>query len=389
MRSSLSPDQVTVLGIACNPVDGDLFAQWLGNTNRYRWIFWESDDGFALNSTWPPDVILLGQAAGVESLAALAAQWPGSRVIAILEPEQEAEAALWLDRGADDYWVSNQISPVRVLHSVQRLAAQTQVLEQRIATCTAELRQSKRIAEVSSRINYQLLTDLSRDLRLPLSEILAVSQQLLEEASLTPQHREALESVYTSGDYLLSLVNRALAMTQPKPVAPLAPSPQRAVALAPGSPSYRILIVEDDFSSRVLLQTLLAPLGFELRVATSGREAIIQWADWQPHLVCMALALADLDGYETTRHLRTIEHRQLRPETPPQQFASTQIIALADGDRHDAFRVRAAGCNDWVEKPIQPGVMLEKIAKGLALEYVYAHESDFGETFENISNSAS
>ncbi len=372
---SFSPDQITVLGIACNPVDGDRFAQWLGDSSRYRWIVWESDNSFALNSTWPPDVILLGQAAGVESLAALAAQWPGSRMIAILESEEDAEATLWLDRGADDYWVSNQISPVRVLHSVQRLAAQNQLLEQRIATCTAELRQSKRIAEMSNRISYQLLTDLSRDLRLPLSEILEVCRQLLEEASLTPQHREALDSVYTSGDYLLSLFNRALTMTPPKPVAPLAPS-QRAVALAPGSPSCRILIVEDDFISRVLLQTLLAPLGFELRVATSGRDAIIQWADWQPHLVCIALTLADLDGYETVRHLRTIEHRHLRPETSPEQFVATQIIALTDSDRDDAFRMKAAGCHDWVKKPVQPDVMLEKIAKCLGLEYVYASESD-------------
>ena len=389
MQSSLSPEQITVLGIACNPVDSDRFAQWLGNTNRYRWILWESDDGFGLNSTWPPDVILLGQAAGIDSLAALAAQWPGSRMIAILEPDQEAVAALWLDRGADDYLISNQISPVRVLHSVQRLAAQNQLLEQRIATCTAELRQSKHIAEMSNRIYCRLLTDLSRDLRLPLNEILEVSQQLLEEASLTPQHREALGSIYIGSDYLLSLVNGALDVIQTEPVAPLAPSRRRAVALAPGSPRCRILIVEENFISRVLLQALLAPLGFELRVATSGRDAIIQWADWQPHLVCMALALANLDGYETTRHLRTIEHRQLRPETPPQEFTSTQIIAMADGDRHDAFRVRAAGCNDWIEKPIQPGVMLEKIAKCLALEYVYAHESDIGETFQNMSNSAS
>ncbi|MEA5448241.1 response regulator [Leptolyngbya sp. CCNP1308] len=387
MQSSLYPDQITVLGIACNPADGDRFAHWLGDSSRYRWMLWESDDSFALAPSWPPELILLGQAAGIGSLAALAAQWPAAEVIVILEREQESEAALWLDQGADDYWVSSQISSVRVRHTVQRLATQARVLEHRIATRTAELRQAKRTAEMANRINHQLMADLSQDLKTPLEAILRFSQLLLKEACLSPQHRQALDTVYTSSEGLLSLINSTLTMTQPEPAASPVSSFRRAVALAPGSPACRILIVEDDFISRVLIQALLAPLGFELQVATSGRDAIVQWADWQPHLVCIALTLADLDGYETVRHLRTIEHRQLRPETPPQQFAATQIIALTDSDRDDAFRMRAAGCNDWVEKPVQPDVILEKIANCLALKYVYASEPDLRGAVQPAPNS--
>ncbi len=376
MQSFLSSTQITVLGIACNPADGDRCAQWLGDPSRYRWMVWESDDSFALDSSWPPDVIVLGQAAGIDSLTVLAAQWPAARVIVILEPEQELAAALWLDLGADDYWVSSQISAVRVRHTVQRLVTQAQVLEHRIATRTAELRLAERTAEMANRLNHQLMDDLSQDLQPPLRAILGDSPLLLTEDYLPLQHRQDLDIVYTSGEDLLSLINSAPTMTQPEPAASPTYSFRRAVALAPGSPVYRILIVEDDFISRVLIQTLLAPLGFELQVASSGHDAIVQWADWQPHLICMALALADLDGCETVLHLRTIEHKQLRPETPPQQFVATQIIALTNGDRDDALRVLAAGCNDWVKKPIQPSVMLEKIAKCLALEYVYADESD-------------
>lgn len=387
MKSSLSPDQITVLGIACNPADGDRFAQWLGDSSRYRWMLWESDASFTLDASWPPELILLGQAAGIDSLAALAAQWPAAEVIVILEPGHESEAVFWLDQGADDYWISSQISSIRVRHTVQRVAAQARVLEHRVATRTAELRQANRTAEMANRINHQLMADLSQDLKTPLGAILGFSQLLLEEACLSPQHRHALDIVYTSGESLLNLFNSALAMTQPEPVASPVSSWRRAVALAPGSPACRILIVEDDFISRVLIQALLAPLGFELQVATSGRDAIVQWADWQPHLICIALTLAELDGYDTVRHLRTIEHRQLRPETPPQQFTATQIIALTDSDRDDAFRMRAAGCNDWVEKPVQPDVMLEKIAKCLALEYIYASESDLRGAVQPMPNS--
>ncbi|MBE9110933.1 response regulator [Nodosilinea sp. LEGE 07298] len=303
MQSPLSPAQITVLSVACSLVNCDRFEQWLANHSRYRWLRWESDDSLALDSTCPPDLILLGCRAGVESLTALAAQWPTARVIVILEPEQAAEAELWLNQGADDFWVSTQISEVRFLHTLQRLVAQSQEVAHRIATRTPKLGHAKRAAEMASHVNHQLMTDLSHDLRTPLSTILGFSQLLLQEANLTPQQQDALNIIYTSGEHLLGQINSTLAITQPAPVTPLARSPQAVVGLAPGSPVCRILIVDDDWISRVLLQTLLAPLGFELQVATSGRDAIIQWADWQPHLICIAMAMTGLDGYETTRHL--------------------------------------------------------------------------------------
>lgn len=388
MPPSLLPVPITVLSVACSQADCDRFEHWLANHSRYRWLRWESDDSLALDSTRPPDLILLGDGAGVGSLAALAAQWPTARLIVILEPEQEAEAELWLNQGADDYWISTQISAVRFLHTLQRLVAQPQKIEHRIATHTAERHHAERAAEMANRVNYHLMADLGYDLRTPLSRILELSQLLFQEASLTPRQQDTLNTIYTSGEYLLKRIDRALAMTQPEPVAPLVRTSHGVVGLAPGSPCRRILIVDNDWTSRVLLQTLLAPLGFELQVATSGRDAIIQWANWQPHLICIAMAMADVDGYEITRQLRTIEHKQLRPETPPQQFVATQIIALASSDQDDAFRVRAVGCNDWVEKPIQPDLMLEKIAKCLALEYIYASEPDLGGVVQAMPNSA-
>ena len=384
MHASPLLDPITVLGIACRPADRDRFARWLGDSSRYRWMPWESDDSFALDTVRPPVVIVLDHSAGLESLKPLIAQWPAAAVIVILEPGQEAEATLWLDRGVDDYWVRSQLEAVRVRHTVQRLATQTH----RVAVRTAELHQTKRTAEIANRINRQLLADLSQDVQTPIRNILSFSQLLLQETNLSPRHRKALDVVYTSCESLLGLIHSAMTMVQSEPALPSAPMQRRVVALAPGSPVCRILIVEDDFISRVLIQALLAPLGFELQVATDARSAIVQWADWQPHLICVAMGLADLNGYETVRHLRRIEHRQLRPETSPHQFVATQIMALIDPDRDDAFQVRAAGCNDWIEKPVQPSVLLAKIAKCLTLESLYDSEPDLGEAVGPLPHSA-
>ncbi len=376
MQSSLSssPAQITVLCIACSSENCDRWQEWLKADRRYRLIVWQSDVNVNLGPAWSPAVILLGSGAGIDRLTALTTQWPTAGVMVILEPEQEVEVADWLAQGADDYLISQQFSQIRLCYAVHRLATQAQVLEQRIAACTAELRQAKHVAEMTNHINHRLMADLSHDLRNPLSKILGLSQLLSDDASLPPQHQDTLNMIYASGEYLLSIINAALNTIQPRPEVLSRRSSRRVVGLAPGSMPCRILIVDDDWTSRVLLQTLLLPLGFELQIAVNGQEAITVWADWQPHLICLAMAMDGLDGYTTTRHLRTIEQKQLKPETPPQWFIPTPIIALIDRHQDDANQAQVAGCNRWLPKPIQPDQMLEAIARCLDVKYIYAPE---------------
>ncbi|WP_035994728.1 response regulator [Leptolyngbya sp. KIOST-1] len=202
-----------------------------------------------------------------------------------------------------------------------------------------------------------------------------LSQLLVEDTALPAQHQEGANLIYNSGEHLLSLINDMLGMAKKWVTEPLPPG-QRVVALASDQPPCRILIVEEDWTSRVLLQTLLAPLGFDLRVATNGDEAIAIWAAWQPHLICMDLQMTAMDGYETTRRLRHIEQSQLRPETPMEQFKPTKIIALAARAGEGYLSALAVGCDDVVSKPLNAGVMLQKIAAHLAIEYRYGLETD-------------
>lgn len=110
-----------VLCVACNPADSLCFSQWLTNKGGYHLIFWESREGFDLDSTRSPAVVLLGSGADLGSLVPLGRQWPQARVVVLLSPEQEAHAATWLSQGADDYLISNQFSEIRLMHMVQRL----------------------------------------------------------------------------------------------------------------------------------------------------------------------------------------------------------------------------------------------------------------------------
>jgi PleD family two-component response regulator len=52
---------------------------------------------------------------------------------------------------------------------------------------------------------------------------------------------------------------------------------RRVVGLAPGQPTYRVLIAEDRWQSRQLLVQMLARVGFDVREAADGAEALAVW----------------------------------------------------------------------------------------------------------------
>jgi two-component system chemotaxis response regulator CheY len=75
----------------------------------------------------------------------------------------------------------------------------------------------------------------------------------------------------------------------------------------------KALIVEDEFTSRVVLQKLLAPYG-ESHIAVNGREAVEVFAralqNGEPYdLVCLDIVLPEKDGFAVLREIRRIEER--------------------------------------------------------------------------------
>ena len=137
------------------------------------------------------------------------------------------------------------------------------------------------------------------------------------------------------------------------------PLSRRAIALAPNQPTYRILIVEDHHNSRQLLVEMLTPLGFEVYQAETGEGAIAQYESCKPHLIWMDMRMPVMDGYEATRRIK-------------QNFPGPIIIALtASAFEEERNAIFAAGCDDFVSKPAQESIILEKMAQHLNLRYLY------------------
>ena len=155
-------------------------------------------------------------------------------------------------------------------------------------------------------------------------------------------------------------------------IATTAPKLRRNVlGLAPGEPTYRILVVEDKLENRQLLAKLLESVGFAVQQAENGQVAIAQWQQWQPHLIWMDMRMPVMDGYEATR--------QIKQRDRENDDRDTVIIALtANAFEEDRAAVLEAGCDDFVRKPFQEEVIFELMAQYLGIRYRF--EDNDGET---------
>ncbi len=154
--------------------------------------------------------------------------------------------------------------------------------------------------------------------------------------------------------------------TVPLPLAdalePRRAAERRVIALAPNQGEYRLLVVDDKWESRKLLVTWLQDVGFAVREASNGEEAIAMWEEWSPQLIWMDVRMPVLDGYEATRRIKATLKGQ-----------ATVIIALtASAFDHERTIVLSAGCDDFVRKPVREAVIFAKLAEYLGVHFVYA-----------------
>ncbi|MEG3925030.1 MULTISPECIES: response regulator [unclassified Microcoleus] len=138
---------------------------------------------------------------------------------------------------------------------------------------------------------------------------------------------------------------------------------QRVIGLEADQPIYRILAVDDNPDNRLLLLKMLQPIGFEVREAENGYQAVELWESWQPHLIWLDTRMPVMDGFEAVQQIRYKEK---------QTQWQTVIIALTAStfeERKD--EIIAAGCDDFVRKPFQEQILFDKMACYLGVRYLY------------------
>jgi CheY-like chemotaxis protein len=119
------------------------------------------------------------------------------------------------------------------------------------------------------------------------------------------------------------------------------------------------LVVDDNEIQRTLASELLAPLGFRVLVAASGRECVALAERGKPNLILLDIAMPEMDGWQVAQRLRA------RPDRPAILMLSANAIEpsrLSDAERlHD----------DYLMKPVDLRQLLKKIHALLDIEWVY------------------
>jgi two-component system cell cycle response regulator DivK len=114
----------------------------------------------------------------------------------------------------------------------------------------------------------------------------------------------------------------------------------------------RILLVEDSDDSRQSLSKLLEFEGYQVIEASDGEIAIEMAIKERPDLILMDLSLPIVDGLSATRRIKA-----------ERTFSNVPIIALSGHDEIDFHaRALAAGCSDYISKPIDFAALVSKLS---------------------------
>jgi len=136
---------------------------------------------------------------------------------------------------------------------------------------------------------------------------------------------------------------------------------KKITGLAKDQKQYRLLIVEDKFENRLLLRSLLEPIGFELRDATNGKEAVEEYNNWNPDLIWMDIRMPVMDGTEATKLIRATEHG-----------SEVKIVALtAHALEQERLEILDAGCDEFIRKPYREIEIFNTLKKLLDIQFLY------------------
>lgn len=120
--------------------------------------------------------------------------------------------------------------------------------------------------------------------------------------------------------------------------------------------SKRILYIEDNEQNMYLVTFLLEKNGYTVLPATDGQEGIDRAAAEKPDLILLDIQLPKMDGHTVARNLRR------NPDLAAVPIVAVTSYAMA-GDREKALE---AGCNGYIEKPINPDTFILQVEQHLA-----------------------
>jgi signal transduction histidine kinase/CheY-like chemotaxis protein/purine-cytosine permease-like protein len=134
---------------------------------------------------------------------------------------------------------------------------------------------------------------------------------------------------------------------------------RRAARIGYEGPPRRVLVVDNEEADRELLRAILEPLGFEVRLAADGAEALALLADWPAEALLLDLAMPGLDGWQT---LADIREQQLSE-------APVAIVSANAFERGLGNAGHGLDEQDFILKPVRVDELLDWLGRRLSLDW--------------------
>ncbi len=117
----------------------------------------------------------------------------------------------------------------------------------------------------------------------------------------------------------------------------------------------KVLIVEDEERNLRLFKDILEKVGYKIITAGDGEQGVQLALKEKPDLILMDMQMPIKNGLEATKEIKG------NPLTNNIPVVALTALAM----RGDEERIRAAGCDDYISKPVQIRTLLEKVASYL------------------------
>lgn len=125
----------------------------------------------------------------------------------------------------------------------------------------------------------------------------------------------------------------------------------------------KILIVDDDPDMRLAIGSVLRSRSYEVVEARDGKEGLAKLREDKPDLMLLDLLMPNMDGFAVVKELQDSQWMEYR--NMPVLIISS-IREEASQRRYELETGRRLGADDYIEKPIEPFALLERIDKLLS-----------------------
>lgn len=125
-------------------------------------------------------------------------------------------------------------------------------------------------------------------------------------------------------------------------------------------PKSKILIADDNVPNVELLEAYLDGVDCEIAIASDGRDTLAKVAEFQPDLILLDIMMPKLSGFEVCKTLKR----------DPQTKHMMILMVTALNELGDIERAVAAGCDDFLSKPVNKLELVKRVENMLRLRQV-------------------